>query len=126
MALEGTSPFELARTPVGIDRDGHVRLLPAADGPPPLIDGLTVGLVLMTSSPPHGGEMHPDGDEVLVLLSGRVDVVVEEGGTGGPGVELRPGQAFVVPRGCWHRVVVVEPSQLLYITPGPGAGRRAG
>jgi hypothetical protein len=30
----------------------------------------------------------------------------------------------VVPRGVWHRVLLVEPSQLLHITPGPGGEHR--
>src|SRR5262245_7150167 len=63
--------------------------------------------------------MHPDGDEVLFLISGRLDVVLEEDDTQGV-VEMTPGQALIVPKGVWHRVLPREPSQLLHITPGPG------
>ena len=65
----------------------------------------------------HGGEMHPDADEVIFLISGRVDVVLEEDGVENT-VEVGPGQAVIVPRGVWHRVLVREPGQLLHITPG--------
>ena len=67
--------------------------------------------------------MHPDGDELLYLVSGNVDVVLEEDGRE-ERVELRSGQAFVVPRGLWHRVTLREPSQILYLTPGPGGQYR--
>jgi mannose-6-phosphate isomerase-like protein (cupin superfamily) len=63
------------------------------------------------------GEMHPDGDEILVLWSGAMDVVFEQGGEEIM-KSLAPGDAFVVPRGVWHRTVVREPSDLLHITPG--------
>lgn len=39
-------------------------------------------------------------------------------------LELRPGQAVVVPQGVWHRVLLNEPSQLVHITPGPGGQHR--
>jgi mannose-6-phosphate isomerase-like protein (cupin superfamily) len=63
--------------------------------------------------------MHPDADEVLFLISGRIDVVLEEDDAETV-VEVKPGQALVVPKGVWHRVLLREPSQLLHITPGPG------
>lgn len=119
MVVEAASPFDLSRTPVGLRRDGAAAVLPATTGAPPTVDGLTVGAAVMRSSPPHGGEMHPDGDELLYLFSGKLAVVVEEEGREHR-VELHPGQAFVVPRERWHRVVVLEPSHLLYLTPGPG------
>jgi quercetin dioxygenase-like cupin family protein len=73
--------------------------------------------------------MHPDGDELLYLISGRVDVILEDGGdvetVGVEHVEaLQPGDAIVVPRGVWHRVDVREASHLVHVTPGPGGGHR--
>ena len=32
----------------------------------------------MARPAPHNGEMHPEGDEVLFLISGRLDVELEE------------------------------------------------
>jgi quercetin dioxygenase-like cupin family protein len=73
--------------------------------------------------------MHPDGDELLYLISGRIDVILEDGGDveniGVQRVEaLQPGDAIVVPRGVWHRVDVRESSHLVHVTPGPGGGHR--
>lgn len=114
--MDGT--FDLTRSLLGLKRDGTASVVPWEAGPPPRVDGLLVGAPFMTQNAPHGGEMHPDGDEVLFLISGHVDVVLEEDGASSV-VEVIPGRAVVIPRGVWHRVVLREPSQLLHITPGP-------
>ena len=113
---------------VELRRDGSSAIIESS-GPPVRIDGFTVGAPLMTRSAPHRGELHPDGDELLFVISGGVDVILEEGGDEhNAGVErveaVRAGQAFVVPKGVWHRVEVREPSRLVHITPGPGGGHR--
>lgn len=46
-------------------------------------------------NPPHGGEMHPDGDELLFLVEGVADVALDEQ-TGERIVRLSAGEAFVV------------------------------
>ncbi|MEE9280363.1 MAG: cupin domain-containing protein [Myxococcota bacterium] len=115
--------FDLSQYTVGLSRSGGSSVQPNAAEPPRRVDGLVVGAPFMTRNAPHSGEMHPDGDELLYLISGRVDVVLEEGAQE-HSVELAPGQALVVPRGVWHRVLLREPSQLLYITPGPGGEHR--
>ena len=112
------STFDLSRSLLGLRRDGKAALVPWESGPPPRVDGLLIGAPVMTRNAPHNGEMHPDGDEVLYLIAWRVDVVLEEDGAESI-VEVTPGEAIVVPKGVWHRVVVREPSQLLHITPGP-------
>jgi mannose-6-phosphate isomerase-like protein (cupin superfamily) len=121
--------FDLDQAVAALARDGSSYVFDPAPGPPLRIDGFTVGAPLLTSNPPHRGEMHPDGDELLYLISGRVEVIIEDGGTAETvGREevatLVPGQAIVVPRGAWHRVNVTEPSRLVHITPGPGDGHR--
>jgi len=62
-------------------------------------------------------------DELLYLLSGRIDVLFEEAG-GDRVVPLRGGQACVVPRGVWHRIVMHEPADLLFVTPPKGTELR--
>jgi quercetin dioxygenase-like cupin family protein len=32
---------------------------------------------------------------------------------------VEPGDGLVVPKGTWHRVDIIEPSQIVYLTPGP-------
>jgi mannose-6-phosphate isomerase-like protein (cupin superfamily) len=62
-------------------------------------------------------EMHPAGDEVLALLSGAIDIVLEVGGTNRV-IELKEGATCVVPRGTWHKQVVRVPGHELAITYG--------
>ncbi|MBA2437720.1 MAG: cupin domain-containing protein [Acidimicrobiia bacterium] len=116
-------PFALSDLMAGLHRDGSAEVFDDSHAGHPSIDGLTVGAARMTHDPPHGGERHPDGDELLYLVSGAVDVVLEESG-GERTVALESGQAFIVPRGLWHRVHVRAPSHLVFLTPGPGAEHR--
>jgi len=66
-------------------------------------------------------ERHPAGQEVLCVLSGAVDVYLRDRGDGTePAATVTAGEAFVVPPGRWHRLSVVEPGDLLAITPPAG------
>ena len=118
MALQ----FELSpRSLIGLYSDGQARPVTWESGPPPRIDGYVVGLTASNpgAAPRHAGERHPDADEVLFLISGQIDVVIEDE-TGAETVSgVAAGQGIVIPRGAWHRIVTREPSQLLHITPGP-------
>ena len=64
-------------------------------------------------------EMHPAGEEVLVSVSASVEAVHQHE-NGEESVTLVPGNACIVPRGTWHRIRVVEPGVLVFITPGEG------
>ena len=65
-------------------------------------------------------EMHPAGDELVILLSGSLDMHVEVDGAV-ERVELRQtGQLAIVPAGAWHTADVLEPSSALFVTPGEG------
>lgn len=68
-------------------------------------------------------EMHPAGDELLYLVTGALQVIVEERG-GERRFLLRGGQACLVPRRTWHRLVVRRPSDLLFISPARGTQHR--
>jgi mannose-6-phosphate isomerase-like protein (cupin superfamily) len=116
-------PIDLVHGTVALDASGAARPLDPSPGPPVRVDGLTIGAPFMIREPPHRGEMHPDGDELLFLVSGRVTVVLEDE-TPARSVCLAPGQALIVPRGVWHRVLLDEPSQIVHVTPGPGGEHR--
>lgn len=109
--------FNPSTCTVGLDHALDASILPQDSGPPAQIDGVTFGVATMSQNPPHGGEMHPDGDEVLYLISGRANVVFLDNPAGD--MELRPGNGVIVPKGTWHRVDIVEPCQIVYVTPGP-------
>jgi uncharacterized cupin superfamily protein len=68
-------------------------------------------------------ERHPAGEEVVLLLSGRVDVV-QDLPEGERVIALHPGEALINPTGVWHTSRVHEPGQALFITPGRGTEHR--
>ena len=114
-------PIDPARFAFHLPPDRSIQAAEHKPGPPERIDGLTVGIIHMTQNPPHGGEMHPDGDELLYVISGRVNVI---GDSDPEPLRLAPGDACIVPKGEWHRVDIQEPTTLLHITPGPGHEHR--
>jgi uncharacterized cupin superfamily protein len=68
-------------------------------------------------------ERHPAGDELVVLVDGRMTLVQER-----DGAEVRipmvAGTAAINPKGVWHTADVDEPARVLYVTPGLGTGHR--
>jgi mannose-6-phosphate isomerase-like protein (cupin superfamily) len=117
-----TTRLDLARQNVGVLRDGAIALL-ASTRPPPRVDGLTLGIAVMDRPPPHAGERHLDGDELLYLVAGSATVAIERD-EGEERVALAAGDACIVPRGLWHRVLFDRRVTLLYATPGPNNERR--
>ncbi len=110
--------FNASVETVGVGRDLKATLVAGRDDPPIPVDGLTIGIADMSENSPHGGEMHPDGDEVLYLVSGHARVVFEDERFGD--VDMRAGDGLVIPQGIWHRVDILEPCRIMYATPGPG------
>jgi len=60
-------------------------------------------------------ERHPNGDELVCLVSGAIDVVMEEP-SGERVVPLEPFRGLVIPHGVWHRLRVRKPAVLLAVT----------
>lgn len=66
-------------------------------------------------------EQHPAGEEVVILISGEMEFVLE------PERKIKlskPGQFLLVPRGTWHTANVAQHAKALFITPGEGTGHR--
>lgn len=70
-------------------------------------------------------EMHPAGDELVCLLSGQVDFILEQDGAENTVCLNVPGDYLLVPRGTWHTARVHKPSSVLFITPGEGTQHRS-
>jgi mannose-6-phosphate isomerase-like protein (cupin superfamily) len=118
--IEPGRRIDLSREVVGFDAsDRRARIVEQQPRRPPTrIDGFTVGAPELTGDAPHDGEVHPDGDELLYMVSGSVTVRLELP-EGDRTVELDAGDAVVVPQGVWHRVTLRTPGRLIHITPGP-------
>ena len=87
-----------------------------------LADGRLVMKLNQSADWPHW-EMHPAGDEVLYLISGEMELILDENGQERH-VPFKAGSAFIVPRGIWHRALVHEPGELIGITRGAGTQTR--
>lgn len=70
-------------------------------------------------------ERHPAGDEIVMLLSGQVTLVLRTG-TGEDTVSLQTaGDYVIVPRNTWHTARTTLPTRMLFITPGEGTENQA-
>ena len=114
--------LDTAHVSVTVSRNLRMQAVQTRPGPPLLTDGLVVGFAEMSRDPPHNGELHPDGDELVIVISGRVEVLaVDEPGNS---CVVGPGQACIIAKGDWHRVHILEPTRLIHITPGPNGDHR--
>ncbi|CAB3857292.1 hypothetical protein LMG26684_02396 [Achromobacter mucicolens] len=68
-------------------------------------------------------EMHPGADEIVRLMSGAAELHLEWP-TGIQIVKMLAGDAYVIPKGAWHTVKVIEPCRMLHITMGAGTQHR--
>jgi hypothetical protein len=122
--------LDLRRTYVSIEDEGAATPVDVTpDFWPELISGQrTIGTWLMGANhrvtAPLTWDLHPRGECVVCLLSGAVDIVLRDGDRENV-VELRaPGAAYVVPRGTWHRQVIKEPSDVMFLTAGRDTRQR--
>ncbi len=123
------SAFDLREHYLHLDNDGGAE---AVEGGPVFwrrlmsgeigFDGRLVTASDLTEDTAHW-EMHPAGEELLLCQSGRFEVRLDSP-DGEAIVELGAGQAFVVPRGAWHRLRVHEPGRVIFMTWGEGTRHR--
>jgi mannose-6-phosphate isomerase-like protein (cupin superfamily) len=85
----------------------------------PGLEGVYGGEGLLEVSPNQPGERHLDSDELLYVISGRMRLQLDDSDETTAEVSLGPGDAVIVPRGEWHRLIIDEPSRYLWF----GSGR---
>ena len=71
---------------------------------------------------PHW-EMHPKGDEVLILLEGSLTLIIDQDGQESR-LDMTSGQTFVMPKGAWHRAVAQRGVRMIFMTYGEGTQHR--
>lgn len=84
--------------------------------------GRLMGITAQSKDWDHS-ERHPAGDEILVLLSGELELVIDTDAGERRNV-VKAGETFVMPKGLWHRGIVRAPGELMFITPGAGTEHR--
>ena len=84
---------------------------------PELSQGRILSVFDYTTTWPYW-ERHPAGDELLYLLSGDVELVLDDDVVTSR-VRLGAGEAAIVPAGTWHRAMIHAASRILFVTPTP-------
>jgi len=106
-ALSGLPELAIASSTTAEEADAAVRSITS-------LDQCTLGVMRYSGLTPW--ERHPDGDELLHVLEGEVDVTVLT--DDGPAeVNVRAGSVFVCPRGLWHRQRPRPAVTMLFGTP---------
>ena len=129
-----TEPFDLSTTYVHLGLGATATPLPGFEWSASYLDGYErrfasdgrEGRLVVVSPQAESWdfwERHPAGEELVVVLDGRIDVVQELDGEEIT-TPLRAGEAIINPTGVWHRSVVHAPGSALFITPGLGTEHR--
>ena len=132
--FDPSEPFDLTSTPIHLGLGATAVPLEdfswsaermAAYGEMAAGDGIEGRMVLLSDQSESwtSWERHPAGQEVVVILTGRADLIQEIDGEQRR-IELTAGQAVINPPGVWHTADVHEPGQALFITPGAGTEHR--
>lgn len=70
-------------------------------------------------------ERHPNGDEIVALMSGEARLILEAPDGSHQTVQLAgPGSFVFVPRGTWHTAKLSGEATMFFITPGEGTEHR--
>lgn len=69
-------------------------------------------------------EMHPEGEELFILISGLIEIDLEAPDGSCRTVRRSARETFLVPRGHWHLARTIEPGDLTVITFGEGTQHR--
>lgn len=132
MTARSPGPFDLASTYLRLRNDASIETLPVSiDFWPRLMQG-ELGtfhhqyLVTMYeySEDWPSWEMHPNGDEVVFLIEGRVTFVLDRDGEAQLIELASPGAYALVPRGTWHTARTSTRYKMLFITAGEGTQHR--
>lgn len=91
----------------------------AADG----AEGRLVSLHSFTA-PWDMWEMHPNGDEVVIGITGQLTLHQEAADGAVTKVTLRPGEYAINPAGVWHTADAEGEASALFITAGQGTQHR--
>lgn len=89
-------------------------------------DGAEGRLVAMHrfSAPWDSWEVHPNGSEVVLCLSGEIVLIQERPDGGADRITLKPGEYAINPPGVWHTADVEGEATALFITAGLGTQHR--
>ncbi|MEV4888703.1 cupin [Nonomuraea sp. NPDC055795] len=109
------TPIDLFASPLHLHQDGRVKAgTPGQDG------WRLTTFHAKTGADVHADhwEIHPEADELVSCLIGKIRLYLRPERPGRPEEEIRliAGTAAVVPRGRWHRIELDIPSNIMAVT----------
>lgn len=69
-------------------------------------------------------EKHPEGEELVILLAGAMDLILSVNDREESVSLNSPGQYLIVPRDIWHTANVQQGALAMFITDGEGTRNR--
>ena len=122
--------YRLSETFVAVDDEGGSRPLPVTESfwgdlaSGALGDFSRLLSVLPQTEDWTMWEMHPCGEEVVLLLDGDVELQLESDGEQTRVRLSEAGSYVLIPRGTWHTATVHRAGTMLFLTPGEGTQHR--
>lgn len=125
--------FELASNYLRLKPDATIEVMPVDEHFWPKLIGGEMGsfnneyLVthLNFSEDWPSWEVHPNGDEIVFLISGSAEFVLEAPDGEITSVQVNQAGHYVfVPQGYWHTAKISEATSMLFITAGEGTQNR--
>lgn len=119
-------PIDLTETYLQLHDGAEVEMLDVDEQFWETIDeraDLQTGRLVMASAMTadwDGWEMHPAGDEVILVTEGTVRVHTD----GADPIEVSAPDLVLMPAGTWHTMDVVEAARVVTITAGAGTQHR--
>lgn len=125
-AMAADTPFDPCGKLIALGVDKRVSNIPLSTRAECAAEWIAGTVVAADGRAVHADywERHPEGDETLYLLEGRVAITLAQHGTAERHLNLEAGQAFIVPKGVWHRLDVLEPCRLFFISSPKGTEHR--
>lgn len=129
--VEDIGPHRIEDAYVGLDAGAGARVLPVTPTFWQTLDTAAFADVrrlvscFTFTAPWSTWEMHPAGEEIVLLLSGRACLHLQHGDEPVREVVLEhAGDYVLVPAGAWHTATTSEPTTMLFVTPGEGTVHR--
>ena len=130
--MQAVEPLTLSGTFVALDAGTGARPLPVTPAFWQALDAGTLGDVTRLVSGYSFDaawptwERHPAGEEIVLLVTGRATLRLQDGEGPVRSVALtQAGDYVLVPPGVWHTATTDVPTTLLFVTPGEGTEHRA-
>jgi mannose-6-phosphate isomerase-like protein (cupin superfamily) len=121
--MKNIIPVDVTNAIFNISDSNTISACLFSDDAPKKNSGFNVGIITMETDPPHGGEVHFDGDEIIHVISGVLKV--ESDSNPNNSLQLSAGDSCIIKKSEWHKIYVIEKAKLIYITPATNNEHRA-